>query len=223
MWTTTLDPYAEELDACAAILDALLESGADVDAVDRDGSTALHRAVEIKHADAIDRILAKGASLTQSGKFIGTGNTALHHATRVGDTSLCRALCSRTTDLSAVNHRGESPLLIALLRGDVPTCELLLECGASACDGLTGGVALGNAAVHWDHLGQTAIAARLFGHAASVLRHAVGGQQADAPTYGFYVQLAEQYANMMKRRAQEPAIIRSIWRCGGSFWQLPGN
>ncbi len=90
MWTTTLDPYAEELDACAAILVALLESGADVDAVDRDGSTALHRAVEIKHADAIDRILAKGASLTQSGKFIGTGNTALHHATRVGDVGCVR-------------------------------------------------------------------------------------------------------------------------------------
>ena len=33
---------------------------------------------------------------------------------------------------------------------------------------------------------------------------------------------AEQYEEMMKRRAKEPLIVRSLFRCGGSFWQFYG-
>ena len=124
----------EEIAACHSILELLTENGAEIDAIDGDGATALHHAVADDLADAAEVLLSAGASLRVGGKFIGTGNTTLHHAVRLGNPQMVARIVARAKDVKldvdAHGSGGWSPLGLAVRVGNAPVVDALLAAGA---------------------------------------------------------------------------------------------
>lgn len=124
----------EEIDACHSILKLLIESGAEIDAIDGDGATALHHGVADDLVDVVDLLLSKGASLRVGGKFIGTGNTVLHYAVRLGNPQMVARVLARAKDanldVDAHGSGGWSPLGLAVRVGNAPVVDALLAAGA---------------------------------------------------------------------------------------------
>jgi ankyrin repeat protein len=108
--------------------------GADVDAIDGDGATALHHAVADDLVDVVELLLSKGASLRVGGKFVGTGNTTLHYAVRLGDPQMVARILARAKDanldVDAHGSGGWSPLGLAVRVGNTPVVDALLAAGA---------------------------------------------------------------------------------------------
>jgi ankyrin repeat protein len=107
----------------------LIRSGADVNAAQGDGMTALHWAATYGLADQATLLLYAGAradALTRNGNY-----TPLHLAARNGRAAAVRALLAGGADLKArTSAGGATPLHLASQQGDAETVSALLEKGA---------------------------------------------------------------------------------------------
>ena len=111
-------------------VEALLRSGADVNAAQGDGMTALHWAAELGLADLAETLIAAGAfvdAVTRLGDF-----TALHVAARAGHGSVVRALVGAGADVTArTSTGGVTPLHYAAAAGSTDAVRALVP-GAAA-------------------------------------------------------------------------------------------
>lgn len=114
---------------------ALLKQGADVNAAQGDGMTALHWAAMSGNAPLADVLLYAGAA-TEATTRLG-GYTALHLASRVGHEDAIAVLLRQGADASAKTTTGAMPLHLAAASGDVPSITTLLGAGAEV-DGREG-------------------------------------------------------------------------------------
>ena len=89
----------------------MVEYGADVNAKDVNGYTALHLAAYQGHTDAVRALVLAGADV--SAKNVGEA-TALYYAAMEGHTDAVRALVVAGADASKKDSRKETPLDIAL-------------------------------------------------------------------------------------------------------------
>ncbi|KAK5046503.1 hypothetical protein LTR84_008306 [Exophiala bonariae] len=105
---------------------ALLTSGADRDARDRDGRTALHVAAFWAQVDAVG--LLSGCGNTDAKDV--NGQTALHLAAKSSEETLA-ALLSAGADVDAIDNDGRSPLHVAAKDGTLGTFGRLLDIGAN--------------------------------------------------------------------------------------------
>lgn len=107
----------------------LLRSGADVNAAQGDGMTALHWAAELDDADMAVTLLSAGANpkaLTRLGDY-----TALHVAARASAEDVARALLEAGADPEArTSTGGATPLHFAAGAGDEAVVDVLIEYGA---------------------------------------------------------------------------------------------
>jgi ankyrin repeat protein len=107
----------------------LLRSGADVNAAQGDGMTALHWAAESGNAELAEILLYAGANVgavTRLGDY-----TPLHLAGRTGSADVARVLVESGADVEARTSTGDvRPLHFAAASGDAPTVAVLLESGA---------------------------------------------------------------------------------------------
>ncbi|XP_057701015.1 serine/threonine-protein phosphatase 6 regulatory ankyrin repeat subunit C-like isoform X9 [Corythoichthys intestinalis] len=106
----------------------LLEKGADPDAGDQKGSTALHRAAALGCADGASALLEHGASaLCRDAR----GRTPLHLAASCGHARLLRALLQAAMKAdpldSMLDYRGYTPTHWAAYRGHEGCLRILLE------------------------------------------------------------------------------------------------
>lgn len=110
------------------VVDALLSSGADKDALDNDGTTPLMRAAGEGSLGAVKSLLTAGADLNMQSAY--DGGCALHHAACFGHDKIMDALLSSGVDKDALSHNGETPLMPAARSGHLVPAEIILAAGA---------------------------------------------------------------------------------------------
>ncbi len=107
----------------------LLKQGADVNAAQADGMTALHWAAQRGDAELTKMLVFAGArvdALTRNGNY-----TPLHLAARVGRAGSVKALVAAGADVkAATSSGGATPLHFAAANGDAETVTALLDKGA---------------------------------------------------------------------------------------------
>jgi ankyrin repeat protein/predicted Ser/Thr protein kinase len=143
------------------MVEMLLNSGAEVNAQDRSGTTALSAAVDGGHDEVVPQLLAQGADVNRArttgvtplmiaaarGKqelvelLLNSGAntdatdrngwTALASAVDNRHDGITRLLLNRGADVDGVLETGVSPLMIAASRGDEAVVRLLLDKGAN--------------------------------------------------------------------------------------------
>ena len=112
-----------------ATVRALLADGADVNAAQGDGMTALHWAAERGHAELAEMLLYAGA-VVEPVTRIG-GYTPLHIAARTGSGSVALLLLDAGADPAATaSGTGTTPLHLAAAAGSAPLLTALIERGA---------------------------------------------------------------------------------------------
>jgi ankyrin repeat protein len=110
-----------------AIVEFLADQGADLLAASRTEMTALSAACINGHTDVIDLLLARGVGIEPN---THDGQTALVFACKAGQTHVVKHLIARGADLNASREIMQtSPLMAAVLGGNVSTVELLLDLG----------------------------------------------------------------------------------------------
>ena len=130
----------------------LLANGADVNAYDGRGATALHASlVSTTHgceAEVVRALLASGAEVNARTRFswpTHTGGTALMEAALHGATDCTRVLIEHGADLEAVSDIDEdgvggwTALLAAVANNRLDTTRLLIERGADVNNSGEGG------------------------------------------------------------------------------------
>lgn len=112
---------------------ALLESGVDIDSTDSEGETALHEACDEGHLDVLDYLLKQGARLHMKDQ---EGEDALHEcveeALKKGRwTLLDRLLQEPRLDLNSQDGQGRTVLMMLAQAGHAPYVERILRLGAA--------------------------------------------------------------------------------------------
>jgi ankyrin repeat protein len=106
---------------------ALVQKGADVNAAQRDGTTALHWAVYRDSADAVDLLLRAGAKSAANRE----GITPLAMAALYGHAPLVDRLLKAGADAKSLGPNGESMVMFAARNGNPEVIQLLVEAGAN--------------------------------------------------------------------------------------------
>lgn len=104
---------------------SLVSMGADLEATDEQGNTALLESIGLP--DVPEFLIKKGASIIATTK---EGDSALHLSCLRGRISTARLLIERQAAVNAKNHEGTTPLHFACLSGQVDCVELLIQGGA---------------------------------------------------------------------------------------------
>lgn len=148
-----------------AIVELLLEHGAEVDAEDKEGKIPLFEAFQHKRISTMKLLLSKEPHLQLDNiRFYG-GKTPLHVAIEQGNEDMLRLFLRDGAYINDKDNYGHTPLILAADQGQVSSAKILLSSGARTsltCDG--GMTALHLAAGH----GHDAIVELLLAHGADV-------------------------------------------------------
>lgn len=139
------------------IIGRLVEYGAELDATDSEGQTPLIRLLDNRRTDAALFLIEQGADpeiadntghkaidyatahglrevvvrLSVEGTTDAQGNTPLHQAVFNGQAEIVRTLLATSPGLTdSFNDGGETPLIIACLKGNLTVVKMLIEAGA---------------------------------------------------------------------------------------------
>lgn len=112
----------------AAAVKALLKSGADVNAAQGDGMTALHWAATNGDAPLVQMLLSAGANVRATTRLGGI--TALHMASQGGHSEVVAALIAAGANPNLATSTGATALMLAARSGSTDTVTRLVETGA---------------------------------------------------------------------------------------------
>lgn len=105
----------------------LIDDGADVNATQTDGSTALHWAIYRDDAALTTRLIDAGANVSAVTR---EGVTPLFMASLYGDDALIQNLLEAGADVNARGPNGETMLMLASRNGNPAVIHTLIEAGA---------------------------------------------------------------------------------------------
>ncbi len=111
----------------AAAVNAQLDRGADVNAAEADGTTALHWAAQLDDAATVAVLLEAGARASAANRF---NVTPLELAANNGNADIVGRLLAAGAEVNARSREGQTPLMSAALNGRVGAVEALLAHGA---------------------------------------------------------------------------------------------
>ncbi|KAG2307706.1 hypothetical protein Bca4012_083306 [Brassica carinata] len=109
------------------LMDNLMDNGLDIDDVDKDGQTSLHKAVIGKKEAVISHLLRKGANPHVQDR---DGASALHYAVQVGALQTVKLLIKYNVDVNVTDNEGWTPLHIAVQSRNRDITKILLTNGA---------------------------------------------------------------------------------------------
>jgi uncharacterized protein len=112
----------------ATAVRALLKQGADVNAAQGDGMTALHWAAMHGDLELAQMLMYAGANPRAATRL--NGYTPLFLASREGQASIVEALLKAGVDADARSSTGSTPLMLAAASGNVEAVRRLLDTGA---------------------------------------------------------------------------------------------
>ncbi|KAH8288958.1 hypothetical protein KR044_003172, partial [Drosophila immigrans] len=113
---------------------AMIQNNADFDATDADGNNALHLAVHGGQLPIVRELLTE--SRVNAEAINVKGRNPLHELCRVGDDNTGAAICELflecmpTFPINVPDTDGNTPLLLAYMRGQAPLCKVLVKVGA---------------------------------------------------------------------------------------------
>ena len=111
-----------------AAVRALLKQGADVNAAQGDGMTALHWAASLGDSTLTQMLISAGANVRATTRLGGL--TALHMASQAGHAPVVAALVAAGADPNLATSTGASALMLAARSGSAETATRLVEVGA---------------------------------------------------------------------------------------------
>ncbi|KAJ3700613.1 hypothetical protein LUZ61_004318 [Rhynchospora tenuis] len=111
------------------LMDKLLESGIDINSVDKDGLAPLHKAVMGKKEAVVSHLLRKQANPHVRDK---DGATPLHYAVQVGALQTVKLLIKYKVDVNVADNEGWTPLHLAIQGRNRDIAKLLLVNGADS-------------------------------------------------------------------------------------------
>ena len=112
----------------AAAVRALLKQGADVNAAQGDGMTALHWAASSGDLELVQMLMYAGANLRAATRL--NGYTPLFLAGREGQAAIIETLLKAGAEADVRSSTGSTPLMLAAAAGSVEAVRLLLDAGA---------------------------------------------------------------------------------------------
>ena len=105
----------------------MLQVGADVNAVDYDKRSCLHLASSVGNLKLVEYLLSHDANINAVDRW---GGTPLRDAVREGHRSVALLLHKRGGELGFTEAQASGELCEFAKKGDMPSVELLLACGA---------------------------------------------------------------------------------------------
>lgn len=124
-WSAPLVDAVKGGDRRAAV--AMLAEGADVNAAEADGTTALMWAAYQGDADLVAALIAAGADVAAMNDY---GASAMSEAAAAGDARIIALLLDAGVAANAANPEGETALMAVARTGNVDAARLLLTAGA---------------------------------------------------------------------------------------------
>jgi ankyrin repeat protein len=135
-------PDAAQRDDKATVR-ALVRQKANANAVQPDGTTALHWAVRQNDAELVDQLLAAGANVNAQTRY---GTNAIYFAAVNGHAAILEKLLKAGADANFTNADGEAVLMTASRTGKPDAVKVLLDHGAKVN---TAEAVRGQTAVMW--------------------------------------------------------------------------
>ena len=105
----------------------LVREGADVDATESNGTTALHWAIYNNHLPLVEALLAADANVNVMNDY---GSTPMSEAATLGDYAIVKALLDAGADVDSPNSDNQTALMVVVRSDNVDTARLLIERGA---------------------------------------------------------------------------------------------
>ena len=110
-----------------ATVRSLLDSGADVNAAQRNGSTALHWAIYRDDAETVDLLIDRGADVTVKTR---EGISPLFMASLYGNSVIIESLLDAGADANEAGPNTETPVMLAARNGNPDAIRTLIDAGA---------------------------------------------------------------------------------------------
>lgn len=113
---------------------ALLQNGANFDARDSDDSNALHIAVRESHLSVVRELLTESGINAEAVNL--KGRNPMHELCRSGKDNTAATICELFLEcmpkypIDMTDLHGNTPLLLAFMRGQAPLCKVLVKNGA---------------------------------------------------------------------------------------------
>jgi serine/threonine-protein phosphatase 6 regulatory ankyrin repeat subunit B len=109
------------------VVEHLIKLGANVDEMNKEGSTPLHLAASSGHVEATDALITAGANLKAMNE---DGSTPLHLAGRCGEIEVARKILDRGGKVETVDVNGNIPLHLASNVGHAEMVRFLIKAGS---------------------------------------------------------------------------------------------
>jgi len=110
------------------------KNGADYDACDNDGNNALHIAVREGHLSIVRELLTESQCNAEAINL--KGRNPMHELCHSGKDTTAATICELFLEcmpkypINATDLNGNTPLLLAFIRGQAPLCKVLAKSGA---------------------------------------------------------------------------------------------